>query len=117
MTPKCASRTTLDSELTSFLSEHPSLRLGGPDLHGERRHHTEAFGFTAHPPHLLAPFAGVEFTTVRGFHGNIPLRILYPSKESSVGTIYFHGGGCTVATTDEFENGCRILAEKAGVQA
>jgi acetyl esterase/lipase len=30
--------------------------------------------------------------------------------------IYFHGGGYTVGTVDEFENGLRILAEESGCQ-
>ena len=30
--------------------------------------------------------------------------------------IYFHGGGYTVGTVDEFENGCRLLAEESSVQ-
>jgi acetyl esterase/lipase len=29
--------------------------------------------------------------------------------------IYFHGGGYTVGSVDEFENGLRLLAEEAGV--
>lgn len=30
--------------------------------------------------------------------------------------IYFHGGGYTVGSVDEFENGLRIVAEESGVQ-
>jgi acetyl esterase/lipase len=30
--------------------------------------------------------------------------------------IYFHGGGYTVGSVDEFENGLRYLAEQSGCQ-
>lgn len=39
------------------------------------------------------------------------------AKLAACGLIYFHGGGYTVGSVDEFENGLRNLAELSGVQA
>jgi acetyl esterase/lipase len=65
----------------------------------------------------------VELTAVRGPHGTIPVRVLNPKsgadekKNGHVGAfMYFHGGGCTVGSVDEFENGWRLRAEGSGVQ-
>jgi acetyl esterase/lipase len=52
-----------------------------------------------------------------------PIRVLYPKsgeerrKDGDAGAlIYFHGGGYTVGTVDEFENGLRIVVDESGVQ-
>ncbi|RAK99253.1 uncharacterized protein BO80DRAFT_426551 [Aspergillus ibericus CBS 121593] len=37
MIPKSGTRTTLDPEVKQFLTNHPSLALGGHDLTHERR--------------------------------------------------------------------------------
>ncbi|OOF90639.1 hypothetical protein ASPCADRAFT_510672 [Aspergillus carbonarius ITEM 5010] len=128
MIPKTTTRTTLDPSIHHFLTTHPTLTLGGPNLHHERQTHVQIFGITNHHHHHHhpAPIHRVEFTAIRGPHGTIPLRILYPSKPLSHPTnpesnltpalIYFHGGGYCVGSGDDFENGCRILAEQAGVQ-
>jgi acetyl esterase/lipase len=65
----------------------------------------------------------VEFTAIGGPHGTIPIRVFYPKtgeekrKAGHAAAItYFHGGGYTVGTVDEFENGLRIVAEEYGVQ-
>ncbi|KAL4880631.1 Alpha/Beta hydrolase protein [Aspergillus karnatakaensis] len=121
MIPKTAPRSTLDPEISTFTSKHPDLRLGGENLLSERRIHSQIFNFTSLPPSKQAQIGRVEFTALRGPHGTIPIRVLYPSipQECPRGTpalIYFHGGGYTVGSADEFENGCRILAERAGVQ-
>ncbi|KAE8391744.1 Alpha/Beta hydrolase protein [Aspergillus alliaceus] len=63
------------------------------------RIHTQVFGFTAHPPEKQAPIVRVEFTAIRGPHGTVPIRILYPPQNTS--------GGYSVGTVDEFENGCQ----------
>ncbi|KAL3464550.1 Alpha/Beta hydrolase protein [Aspergillus heterothallicus] len=124
MKVESAIRTTLDPGVEKFTNDHPELRLGGGNLLHERRVHAEIFGFTAHPKDLQAPIDRVEFTAFRGPHGTINMRVLYPSKphhtsaksNRSPALIYFHGGGYTVGAGDEFENGCRVLAEKAGAQ-
>lgn len=122
--PKMAARTTLDPELQHFLATtlEGSLRLGGPDYIHERRHHTEVLGIHALEPSKQAPIHRVEFTAIRGPYGSIPIRVLYPSSATerqhsndAAALIYFHGGGYTVGTVDEFENGLRIVAEGAGV--
>ncbi|KAL4744657.1 hypothetical protein BDW72DRAFT_199370 [Aspergillus terricola var. indicus] len=101
---------------------NPQLVLGGGNLLEERRIHTEIFGFTNHPQEKQSGIGRVEFTGLRGPHGAINIRVLYPTNPQfnaqflTPALIYFHGGGYTVGTGDEFENGCRILAEKAGVQ-
>ncbi|KAL4940457.1 hypothetical protein BDV06DRAFT_224103, partial [Aspergillus oleicola] len=127
MIPKTGTRTTLDSQIATFTSSNPSLVLGGGNLLEERRIHTQIFGFTNTPKNLQSPISAVEFTALRGPHGAINIRVLYPSspqiktdpktkKALTPALVYFHGGGYTVGTSDEFENGCRILAERAGVQ-
>ncbi|KAL4769782.1 Alpha/Beta hydrolase protein [Aspergillus nidulans var. acristatus] len=89
MIPKSASKTTLDPQIDAFLKSNPQLILGSPA--------------SADP-------------------GAINIRVLYPSnpllnaQNLTPALIYIHGGGYTVGTGDEFENGCRILAEKVGVQ-
>ncbi|MCJ1371578.1 hypothetical protein MMC20_002796 [Loxospora ochrophaea] len=61
--PMTGTRTTLDRDPKAFLSQHPNLHLGGTgDFHDERNHYT------------------VEFTAIRGPHGTIPIRVLYPSS-------------------------------------
>ncbi|KAL4983312.1 Alpha/Beta hydrolase protein [Aspergillus falconensis] len=122
MIPKSASKTTLDPEIDAFLKEYPQLVLGGGNLLEERRVHTQLMGFTSHPPEKQSGIGRVEFTGFRGPHGTIHVRVLYPSnpqlnaQDLTPALIYFHGGGYTVGAGDDFENGCRILAEKAGVQ-
>ena len=51
------------------------------------------------------------------------MRHLYPSSgedncksNKASDLIYFHGGGYTIGSVDEFENGLRMLAELSGVQ-
>lgn len=120
--PTTGTRTTLDPEIESFLKSNPGLHLGGQgDFHDERNHHTQVFGFHNLAAAQQAKIADVEFTGIRGPHGTIPIRVFYPSsglsaKESgnAGALIYFHGGGYTVGTVDEFENGLRILAEDSG---
>ena len=123
--PTTSHRTTLSHSVKTFLHSHPKLYLGGDeDFHNERRHHLEVFGFYNLPDDKQPPVGKVEFTATRGPHGTIPLRLFYPS--SSIGKsadgqageyrpalIYFHGGGYTVGSVDEFENGLRILAVEA----
>ncbi|OJJ30883.1 hypothetical protein ASPWEDRAFT_746495 [Aspergillus wentii DTO 134E9] len=121
--PQTATRSTLDPQIQNFLSDNPNLHLGGPDFLRERQHHSQIFGFHTLRASLHAPIDRIEHTAIRGPHGTIPIRIFYPSSSrdrqrgrDSAALIYFHGGGYTVGTVDEFENGCRILAEESGVQ-
>ncbi|KAJ5260398.1 hypothetical protein N7497_012261 [Penicillium chrysogenum] len=123
MIPKTTSKASLDSETRKFISENPTLSLGARELAQERKVHTEVFGFASHPRPLQANIGKVEFLSIRGPYGTIPLRVLYPSKPALKynsdlvpALIYIHGGGYSVGTADDFENGCRILAEKARVQ-
>lgn len=79
------------------------------------------FGIANIPAHLHHPIHDVEFTGIRGPHGGIPIRVIYPSSapkgsKDAAALIYFHGGGYTVGSVDEFENGLRLLAEASGVQ-
>ncbi|KAL4867955.1 hypothetical protein BDV12DRAFT_186245 [Aspergillus spectabilis] len=123
MIPKTASKTTLDPQISSLTTSHPDLQLGGGNLLTERRIHSQIFNFTSLPKHSQASIGHVEFTALRGPHGAINMRVLYPSQPQKHPTtgltpalIYFHGGGYTVGSPDDFENGCRFLAEKSGVQ-
>lgn len=88
----------------------------------ERRHHTEVFSFHKLSLPLRVPIDHVEFTSIRGLHGMIP-ESSYPfsgrerkQARDAAALIYFHGFGYTVGRVDEFENGCRLLAEESGVQ-
>ncbi|KAJ9315223.1 hypothetical protein DTO271D3_4390 [Paecilomyces variotii] len=121
--PKTGTRTQLDKEIEAFLSKNPDLHLGSTDFTHERQHHTRVFGFHALPEEQRAPIGHVEFVTLRGPYGTIPVRVFYPESgedrtraDDAAALVYFHGGGYTIGTVDEFENGCRILAEEAGVQ-
>lgn len=119
--PKIGERTKLASSISSFLKDNPTLHLGGDvDFHQERRHHLEVFGFHALSEEKRAPIGKVEFHMVRGPHGTIPIRLFYPKsvlngdKRDVAALVYMHGGGYTVGSVDEFENGLRLLAEGSG---
>jgi hypothetical protein len=122
--PKIGTRTKLVPSIAQFLEDNPSLHLGGDeDFHSERRKHQEIFGIYNIPKEKQHPIGEVEFTAVRGPHGTIPMRVLLPKsgeekrKKGEAGAlIYFHGGGYTIGTSEEFENGLRLLAEESGVQ-
>ena len=122
--PTTGTRGTLDTQVQAFLNKNPDLHLGGiGNFHDERAHHTKVFGFHNIPPPKRAPIERVEHTAIPGPHGTIPIRVFYPSnvepkrkKGEWAALIYFHGGGYTIGTVDEFEHGLRILAEEAGVQ-
>ncbi|PYH42901.1 alpha/beta hydrolase [Aspergillus saccharolyticus JOP 1030-1] len=123
MIPKTASRTTLDPEVQEFLSSHPTLRLSGRNIFEERRHHVETFSLRAIPSAKQPPTLHVEHTAIDGPHGTIPIRILYPTRPAptasdtlSPALIYFHGGGYTIGSADDFEAGCRLLASQADLQ-
>lgn len=114
-------RTGRGAEISSFLRSHPQLQLGGvKKFTVERRHHLEVLGIHAVAPAGVNPIGGgVEFAVVRGPHGSIPVRILCPSsaererkRGEAGGVVYFHGGGDTVGSVDEFENGLRLVAEE-----
>lgn len=120
--PLTGERPTLSPEIQRFLHDHATLHLGGEgDFHDERRHHLEVFGIHGLSKEHVHPIADVEFTAIRGPHGTIPVRVLYPksgedkTKEGkAVALVYFHGGGYTVGSLEEFEDGFRPLAEESG---
>lgn len=122
--PKTGSRSQLNESVSSFLEQFPDLHLGGQeDFHDERCKHLGVFGIHNLPLNKVHPIHNVEFTAIRGPHGTIPIRVLYPSSgedyrasNKAVALIYFHGGGYTVGSVDEFENALRMLAEASGVQ-
>ncbi|KAF2996921.1 hypothetical protein E8E13_006073 [Curvularia kusanoi] len=122
--PTTGTRTKLCASIEGFLKTHPSLHLGGDEeFTKERREHLEIFGLQNIPKEEQHPVGAVEFTALRRPHGTIPIRVFYPAsgeqkRESGEagGLIYFHGGGYTVGSVDEFENGLRMLAEESGVQ-
>jgi len=122
--PTVGTRTTIEPQLKAFQDKNSSLRLGGDaEFTQERSHHTKVFAFHNLEKSKQAPIGDIEFTAIRGPHGTIPIRVFFPKsgesarKDSSAGAlIYFHGGGYTVGTVDEFENGLRILAENSECQ-
>ena len=122
--PRTGSRGHLEDSISSFLKQCPDLHLGGTeDFHDERRKPLEVFGIHKIPKDKVHSIHEVEFTAIRGPHGTIPIRVLYPSSgednrksNKAGGLIYFHGGGYTIGSVDEFENGLRMLAELSGVQ-
>ncbi|KAK5203983.1 hypothetical protein LTR72_010642 [Exophiala xenobiotica] len=119
--PKTGTRSTVASSISSFLKNNPNLHLGGDvDFHSERRHHLEVFGFHRLPEEKQAPIGKVEFHAVRGPRGTVPIRLFYPKSVVDGGNdkvaalVYMHGGGYTVGSVDEFENGLRLVAEHSG---
>ncbi|KAL1590618.1 hypothetical protein WHR41_00827 [Cladosporium halotolerans] len=113
--PHVAGRTSLSPEIKKFLHDNPDLHLGEEgDFHDERRHHREVFGIHSLPQDRVNPIGRVEFTAIRGPHGTISIRVLYPESSRSSGSdaalIHFHGGGYTVGSVDEFENGLRYAS-------
>jgi acetyl esterase/lipase len=117
--PTTGHRTDLDQEIKVFLEKNKDLHLGNTDFLAERAHHTQVFGYHT----VKAPIHDVEFTAIRGPHGTIPVRIFFPKsgesyrqKSEAGALVYMHGGGYTVGTVDEFENGLRLLAEESQCQ-
>lgn len=120
--PERGHRTTLAASIQTFLKQNPELHLGGDvDFHKERRHHTQVFGFHKLDKSKQASIGKVEFTAVRGPHGTIPVRLFYPKavvdgkRKKAAALVYMHGGGYTVGSVDEFENGLRLIAEAADI--
>ncbi|CAF9935591.1 Carboxylesterase [Imshaugia aleurites] len=108
-----ASRATLNSQIQDFLSQYPTLHLGGNGLlTKERRHDAKVFGVHSSKLELQASIGDVEFTTYRGPHGTILIKILYQNSGAEE-----RKKGYTVGTVDEFENWLRIVAEESGCQA
>ncbi|KAK3717846.1 hypothetical protein LTR37_005618 [Vermiconidia calcicola] len=122
--PTTGSRSALDNSIAAFLEKFPDLHLGGRgDFHEERADHLEVFGIHNIPRENQHSIHKVEHTAISGPYGTIPIRVLYPSsgqqareKRTAVALIYFHGGGYTVGSVDEFENGLRLLAEESSLQ-
>jgi acetyl esterase/lipase len=114
----------VNGAIADFLANHPDLELGGVRgfIH-ERQRHMEIFAIHKLPDYRVNRIGDVEFTAIRGPHGTIPIRVLYPSsgedrraKGEAGALIYFHGGGYSVGSVDEFENGLRLIAEESGCQ-
>lgn len=122
--PRTGTRGQLKESVDAFLKKFPNLHLGGrEDFHQERANHLEVFGIHNIPSDKIHPILKVEHTAISGPYGTIPVRVLFPSsgeqdreKMQAAGLIYFHGGGYTIGSVDEFENGLRLLAELSGVQ-
>lgn len=114
----------INGGIADFLANHPELELGGvKGFTAERQHHVEIFGLHHLPGSKVHPIGEVEFTAIRGPHGTIPIRVLYPSsgeakrsRGESGALVYFHGGGYSVGSVDEFENGLRLVAEVSECQ-
>ncbi|KAH6632846.1 Alpha/Beta hydrolase protein [Chaetomium tenue] len=121
--PKAGTRAAfLDRGVARFLDSHQDLKLGRTEWYDvERQKHAEVFALKNLPEHKANPIGTVEFTTVRGPHGDIPIRVLYPEKGIDLRTsgdagalVYCHGGEYCVGSVDEFENGLRLIAETSG---
>ncbi|KAL2262405.1 hypothetical protein VTK26DRAFT_1454 [Humicola hyalothermophila] len=114
----------INGAVADFFANHPELELGGnKGFAVERRIHMETFALHKIPKVKVNPIGTVEFTAIRGPHGTIPIRILYPSsgehrrRRGQAGAlVYFHGGGFSVGAVDEFENGLRLVAEESECQ-
>ena len=115
----------VDADTAHFLHhEGATLHLGGREsFNVERSTHSRVLSITAIPSNERAPIHRVEMTGFYGPHGTIPVRVLYPSSgqqltaaNQSGALIYFHGGGYTVGSVDEFEQGLRVIAEASTCQ-
>lgn len=110
--------------VADFFANHPGLELGGVGgFTVERRTHMEIFALHKTPANKVCPIGEVEFTAIRGPYGTIPIRVLYPAsgeerrkQGQAAALIYFHGGGFSIGSVDEFENGLRLVAEESGCQ-
>ncbi|KAF3047564.1 Carboxylesterase [Didymella heteroderae] len=122
--PTTGTHTKPVPSTSDFHQNNSSLHLGGDeDFHAERRKHLEVFGIHSVSSSKQHPIGSIEFTGLRGLHGTIPIRVFYPEsseetrKKGQAGAfVYSHGGGYTVGSVDEFENGLDLLAEESGVQ-
>ncbi|KZT73883.1 alpha/beta-hydrolase [Daedalea quercina L-15889] len=111
--PTTAQRGTLVASIKSFLDAH-HIRLGGAEeFTTERAHHLEVFGIHTIPSEKRHPIASAEFTAIRGPHGTIPIRVLYPSsdevarkKGEAAALVYFHGGDTQSAALTSSRTGC-----------
>lgn len=114
----------VNGAVADFFANHPDLELGG--VRGfavERQRHMDIFALHNIHKTRINPIGEVEFTAIRGPHGTIPIRILYPlsgegrrARGEAGALVYFHGGGYSVGSVDEFENGLRLVAEESGCQ-
>ena len=60
------------------------------------------------------PVAGIESKTVPGPTADIPVRVYYPLGNGPFpALVYFHGGGWTLGSLDEYDDSCRALTNKA----
>ena len=114
----------VNGAVADFFANHPDLELGGVQgFSVERQRHMEVFALHRLPSTRINPIGQVEFTAIRGPHGTIPIRVLYPlsgearrAKGEAGALVYFHGGGYSIGSVDEFENGLRLIAEESGCQ-
>jgi len=114
----------VNGAVADFFANHPDLELGGvKGFAVERRRHMDIFALHKIHETKINPIGEVEFTAIRGPHGTIPIRVLYPSsgqarrlRGEAGALVYFHGGGYSVGSVDEFENGLRLVAEESGCQ-
>ena len=121
--PKTGTRGQLKDSVSSLHKKFQDLHLGGQeDFRDERRKHLEVFRIHKIPKDEVQPIHKVEFTAMRRPHGTNPVRVLYPGsgedkrKSNKAGNlIYFYGGGYTIGSVDEIENGLSMLAEHSGV--
>lgn len=114
----------VNGAVADFFANHPDLELGGvKGFAVERRTHMDIFSLHKIHETRINPIGEVEFTAIRGPHGTIPIRVLYPAsgetrrvRGEAGALVYFHGGGYSVGSVDEFENGLRLIAEESGCQ-
>lgn len=121
--PKVGNRSEVDHEVLKFLRNSGDLCLGKGDFTAERSHHSSVLALHNIPSSLQEPIHDVEFAAIRGPIGTVGIRVLYPESGKALkkngqspALIYMHGGGYSVGSADEFENGLRIISEMAAMQ-
>ena len=91
----------MDRELSAFLNEFPDLHLGGQDdFRNERRKYLEVFGIHKLPKDKVHPIQEVGFTAIRGPHGTIPIRVLYPISDED-NRKFNKAGGLIYSTVED----------------
>ena len=115
-----------DAEMRAVLAEHAALTprpIGRLTPEQARREPSPADAVmsllrTRDQPRTPEPVARVEYRTIPGPGGAIPVKLYTPMGAAS-GTplpvvVYYHGGGFVIATVETYDSSARAIANAAG---
>ena len=102
----------LDEPTASFLRQ--MAESGAKPLHEMEPHEARGLGATLRALYGPGPeLDRVEDVVIAGRQAPIPLRILVPGEDPRAVIVYYHGGGWTMGTLDEYDTLARQLAQRA----